>query len=122
MLTDVGRQLRQLRMRDSLEARALDDALAQYRRVVDARWKLIEEAHSSISRPFFKTLTFWLCVIFLSFGLIAPRNALALVTISLGAVSIASAIYVIVDLDTPFSGPIVISSQPLRDALTHLQR
>jgi hypothetical protein len=122
MLTDVGRQLRQLRMRDSLEARALDDALAQYRRVVDARWKLIEEAHSSISQPFFKTLTFWLCVIFLSFGLIAPRNALALVTISLGAVSIASAIYVIVDLDTPFSGPIVISSQPLRDALTHLQR
>jgi hypothetical protein len=61
-------------------------------------------------------------VIFLSFGLIAPRNALALVTISLGAVSIASAIYVIVDLDTPFSGPIVISSQPLRDALTHLTR
>ncbi|NKJ51364.1 hypothetical protein CIC12_32540 [Burkholderia sp. SG-MS1] len=122
MLTDVGRQLRQLRTRDSLEARALDDALTQYRRVVDARWKLIEEAHSSISQPFFKTLTFWLCVIFLSFGLIAPRNALALVTISLGAVSIASAIYVIVDLDTPFSGPIVISSQPLRDALTHLKR
>jgi hypothetical protein len=122
MLTDVGRQLRQLRTRDSLEQRALEDALTQYRRVVDARWKLIEEAHSSISQPFFKTLTFWLGVIFLSFGLIAPRNALALVTISLGAVSIASAIYVIVDLDTPFSGPIVISSQPFRDALTHLSR
>jgi hypothetical protein len=122
MLTDVGRQLRQLRTEDSLQQRALEDALTQYRRVVDARWKLIEEAHSSISQPFFKTLTFWLCVIFLSFGLIAPRNALALVTISLGAVSIASAIYVIVDLDTPFSGPIVIASQPLRDALTHLRR
>ena len=102
---------------DPLQQRALEDALTQYRRVVDARWKIIEEAHSSISQPFFKTLTFWLGVIFLSFGLIAPRNALALVTISLGAVSIASAIYVIVDLDTPFSGPIVISSSPMRDAL-----
>ena len=122
MLTEVGRQLRQLRTDDSLQQRTLDDALTQYRRVVDARWKLIEEAHSSISQPFFKTLTFWLGVIFLSFGLIAPRNALALVTISLGAVSIASAIYVIVDLDTPFSGPIVITSQPMRDALTHLRR
>jgi hypothetical protein len=122
MLTDVGRQLRQLRTDDSLQQRALEDALTQYRRVVDARWKLIEEAHSSISQPFFKTLTFWLGVIFLSFGLIAPRNALALVTISLGAVSIASAIYVIVDLDTPFTGPIVITSQPMRDALTHLSR
>ena len=122
MLTTVGLQLRQLRAQDPLQQRALDDALTQYRRVVDARWKLIEEAHSSISQPFFKTLTFWLGVIFLSFGLIAPRNALALVTISLGAVSIASAVYVIVDLDTPFSGPIVISSSPMRDALTPLRR
>ncbi|SMG31647.1 bestrophin-like domain [Paraburkholderia susongensis] len=122
MLTSVGRQLRELRAHDSLQQRALDDALTQYRRVVDARWKIIEEAHSSISQPFFKTLTFWLGVIFLSFGLIAPRNALALVTISLGAVSIASAIYVIVDLDTPFTGPIVISSMPLRDALEHLRK
>ncbi|WP_233828140.1 bestrophin-like domain [Paraburkholderia sp. ZP32-5] len=122
MLTAVGRQLRELRTHDSLQQRALDDALMQYRRVVDARWKLIEEAHSSISRPFLKTLTFWLGVIFLSFGLIAPRNTLALVTIMLGAVSIASAIYVIVDLDSPFTGPIVISSVPLRDTLEHLRR
>ncbi|MEX3762360.1 hypothetical protein AB3X85_15590, partial [Paraburkholderia phenoliruptrix] len=55
-------------------------------------------------------------------GLIAPRNALALVTITLGAVSIASAIYVIVDLDTPLTGPIMISSSPMRDALEHLMR
>ena len=122
MLTTVGRQLRELRARDTLQQRALDDALTQYRRVVDARWKLIEAAHSSISQPFFTMLTFWLCLIFLSFGLIAPRNTLALVTISLGAVSIASATYVIVDLDTPFSGPIVISSSPMRDTLTHLRR
>ncbi|OAJ60229.1 hypothetical protein A6V36_00030 [Paraburkholderia ginsengiterrae] len=122
MLTAVGRELRRLHAQDPLQQRALDDALLQYRRVVDARWKIIEEAHSTISQPFFTTLTFWLGVIFLSFGLIAPRNTLALVTISLGAVSIASAIYVIVDLDTPFTGPIVVSSTPLRDALEHLRR
>lgn len=122
MLTAVGRELRQLRPHDPLQQRALGDALTQYRRTVDARWKIIEEAHSSISLPFFMTLTFWLCVIFLSFGLIAPRNALALVMISLGAVSIASAVYVIADLDTPFTGPIVISSSPMRDALEHLRR
>lgn len=122
LLTAAGKQLRQLQTRDPLQQRLLDDSLMQYRRVVDARWKIIEEAHSSISNPFFVTLTFWLSVIFLSFGLIAPRNALALVTISLGAISIASAVYVIVDLDTPFTGPIVISSAPLRDALGHLSR
>jgi hypothetical protein len=122
MLNAAGRQVRALSAHDSAQQKLLDDASMQFRRVVDARWKLIEEAHSSISQPFFKTLTFWLSVIFLSFGLIAPRNTLALVTITLGAVSIASAVYVIVDMDTPFSGPIVISSAPLREALQHLSR
>ncbi len=68
------------------------------------------------------TLAFWLFVIFLSFGLVAPRNALALVMITLGAVSIASAMYVIVDLDTPLTGSLAASSQPMRDALEHLTR
>ncbi len=122
MLNAAERQLRALKPQDALHEKLASDSLSQFTRVTEARWKLIEEAHSSISQPFLKTLTFWLIVIFLSFGLIAPRNALAMVTITLGALSIASAIYVIVDLDTPFSGPIVVSSQPMRDALAHLNR
>ncbi|MEW6342291.1 MAG: DUF4239 domain-containing protein [Paraburkholderia sp.] len=122
MLNLAGARLRQLSANDAYHQRLLDQSIDQFERVVQARWKLIEEAHSTISQPFFMTLTFWLFVIFLSFGLIAPRNALALVTITLGALSIASAVYVIVDLDTPFTGPIVISSQPMRDALEHLNR
>jgi hypothetical protein len=122
MLNVAGQKLRQLSAPDAYHQKLLVDGSAQFDRIIDARWKLIEEAHSTISLPFFTTLTFWLVIIFVSFGLIAPRNALALVTIMLGALSIASAVYVIVDLDTPFSGPIIISSQPMRDALTHLNR
>ncbi|HEV3428093.1 MAG TPA: hypothetical protein VG320_09475 [Paraburkholderia sp.] len=91
-------------------------------RVRDTRWRLIEEAHSTLSRPFFVMLTLWLILIFLSFGLIAPRNALAMVMIALGAVSISSSVYVIVDLDTPFTGQIVIPSDSMRDALTHMNQ
>jgi hypothetical protein len=122
MLNQVGEAMRSLAPADVPRQRLLARAFVQYNQLVDARWKLIEEAHSTISQPFLKMLTFWLFVIFLSFGLIAPRNALALVTITLGALSIASAVYVIVDLDTPFTGPIVVSSQPMRDALAHLGR
>jgi hypothetical protein len=42
--------------------------------------------------------------------------------ITLGALVIASAIYVIVDLDRPFDGIFSVSSQPLRDALTQLSQ
>lgn len=122
MLSLAGQKLQQLRAPDPYHQKLLVDSLAEFDRIIEARWKLIEEAHSTISLPFFVTLTFWLVIIFVSFGLIAPRNALALVTITLGALSIASAVYVIVDLDTPFTGPIVISSQPMRDALQHMNR
>jgi hypothetical protein len=122
MLNTAEREARQLTPQDAFHQKVMEVGLSRFDRVIQARWKLIEEAHSSVSQPFFAMLTFWLVVIFLSFGLIAPRNALALVTIILGALSIASAIYVIVDLDTPFTGPIVISSQPMRDALLHLSR
>jgi hypothetical protein len=120
LLDQAESQIRGLNPADAFHRTLAADALDQFTVVTKARWKLIEESHSSLSDPFFLTLTFWLAIIFLSFGLIAPRNALALVTITLGALSIASAIYGIVDLDTPFTGPITVPSQPMRDALAHL--
>ncbi|CAB3758128.1 hypothetical protein [Paraburkholderia humisilvae] len=122
MLNAATTEARNLRVQDPAQQRALAQILNQFDLLMAARWKLLEEAHSSISRPFLTMLAFWLFVIFLSFGLIAPRNTLALVMITLGAVSIASAMYVIVDLDTPLTGPLVVSSQPMRDALSHLNR
>ena len=40
--------------------------------------------------------------------------------IALAALSISSAIFVILDLDTPFGGVFTVSSEPLRHALMHL--
>lgn len=118
MLNLAGIEWRRLVAHDRNHQDLLDDGRDQFSRIVQAHWKLIQEVHSSISLPFFMTLAFWLFVIFLSFGLMAPRNPLVLITITLGAISIASVAYVIVDLDTLFRGMIVVSSQPLRDALT----
>jgi hypothetical protein len=87
---------------------------------MQVRWRLIEDSGSSISTPFYIILMFCLAVVFASFGLSAPRNLLSYVTVTLGALAMASAIYVIVDLDRPFDGIFSVSSQPLRDALTQL--
>ncbi|MFC0398224.1 hypothetical protein [Paraburkholderia rhizosphaerae] len=122
MLNAATTEARNLRVQNPAQQRALVQIMNQFDLLTAARWKLLEEAHSSISRPFLAMLAFWLFVIFLSFGLIAPRNALALVMMMLGAISIASAMYVIVDLDTPLTGPLIVSSQPMRDALSHLNR
>jgi hypothetical protein len=122
MLEQGETAIRRLDPRDSLHQKLATEALSRYQRLVEQRWKLIEEAHGSISYPFDRILAFWLVIIFLCFGLIAPRNALSIVTITLGAVSIATAVLVILDLDTPFTGSIVVASQSMRDALVYLSR
>ena len=122
LLERAERRTREFQPHDPFHQKLADQTLGQFDRLIAQRWKLVEEARGSISSPFDRILVFWLLVIFLCFGLITPRNALALVTITLGALSIASAVLVILDLDTPFTGSILVPSQPMRDALAYLSR
>jgi hypothetical protein len=103
-----------------MQRRLAATCIAQFERLMQVRWRLVEDSGSSISTPFYIILVFWLAIVFASFGLSAPRNLLSYPTIALGALSIASAIYVIVDLDRRFEGIFTASSQPLRDALFQL--
>jgi Protein of unknown function (DUF4239) len=122
MLARLEVDLRGLKPDDGMRRRLALTALSQYEHLMRTRWKLIEEAHSSISTPFFVVLSFWLVIVFSSFGLSAPRNLLSYMAILLGALSIASVIFVILDLDTPFSGVFMVSSRPMHDALTEMRR
>jgi hypothetical protein len=85
------------------------------------RWLLFEQSGSSISTPFL-VVVFWLSTLFVSFGLFAPRNATAFLTLFISALSVAGALFLILELDHPFSGLIQISSAPLRNALSVLGR
>ena len=84
------------------------------------RWLMFEQMGSSISMPFLILLVFWITIIFFSFGLFAPPNATVIATLFVCALSVAAAIYMILELDQPFKGLVQISSAPLRDALTYL--
>jgi len=59
-------------------------------------------------------------MLFVSFGLFAPRNGTAIATLFIAAISVAGALFLILELDHPFSGLIQISSAPLRNALAVL--
>jgi hypothetical protein len=62
----------------------------------------------------------WLFVLFISFGLFAPRNPLVVVALLVCALSIAGAVTLIVDMDSPFEGIIVVSAQPMQEALAQM--
>ena len=84
------------------------------------RWLLFEQSGSSISMPFLVVVAFWLSVLFVSFGLFAPRNGTVVVTLLISALSVAGALFLILELDRPFSGMIQISSAPMHTALAAL--
>ena len=84
------------------------------------RWLLFEQSSSSISTVFLIVVVFWLTIIFMSFGLFAPYNLTVVITLLVCAMSVAGAIFLILELDQPFGGLIQISSAPIQSALAHL--
>lgn len=85
-----------------------------------SRWLLIEETHGQLPLPLLFILVFWLVLLFLSFGLFAPRNTMALVVLLVGACAISAAIFLVLELNQPLDGFIRVSSEPLRNAVRHL--
>lgn len=87
-----------------------------------ARWLLYSQRDSSIPTPFLVMMVFWIAISFASFGLFAPRNTTAVVALIACAMAVASALFLILELDRPFRGMIQISSAPLVNALEQLGR
>lgn len=98
------------------------EALQRFYGFVNARWRVIETGHPTLPTLFYLLMLFWTALVFLGFGLSARRNAVVAVTVLICAISLASVIYVILELDDPLAGRIEVSSVPLREALTDLDR
>jgi hypothetical protein len=81
---------------------------------------LLEQTGGSIAMPFLVVLVFWLALIFASFGLFAPTNSTVIAVLLAYALSVAGAIFLILELDRPFQGLLQISSAPLTNTLVHL--
>ena len=122
MLDRIAREIEELTPQDGFHAAVLADLRRHMGNVLQTRWQLVEQARSSISTPFLVVLMLWLIVIFAVFGLTSPRNGLIYVVILLSALSVSSALFLILELETPLSGWLVIPSAPMRDALDHQSR
>jgi hypothetical protein len=83
----------------------------------ELRSLMIAQSVASISKPLLAVVVCWLVVIFFSFSLLAPPNATATLALVISAFSVASAIFLILELDRPFGGLIQIPSEPLLNAL-----
>ena len=61
-------------------------------------------------------------IIFVGFSLLAPPNATTTVALIAAAVSVAGAVFLIMELDHPLGGLIRISSEPMVQALNYMAK
>jgi hypothetical protein len=122
LIDEIGIDTRSLQPMDRLRQSVAAACMGQYDDMVKSRWAVIEGVHGSISTPFYWILVAWLVVLFANFGLRARPNALNVIVIGLCAISISTAVFVIVDMDNPYGGLFGISSEAMRNALADMMR
>jgi len=121
LLENLGAGLRALARGRDPQLSIWNDIRDQYRKVLELRWALVEQAEGSIPRPLVLMLVAWLVLIFTTYGFRAPRNAVIVTTFVAAAALMGGAIYLIVNMDAPFEGPIQVSPAPLQRALAEMR-
>ena len=116
----VQEKLRELTPQNDAQREAYAHAQQIAADLGETRWLLIEEAQNQLPVPLLLILVFWLMLLFVSFGLFAPRNVTAVVVLLIGASAISAAIFLVLELNQPLDGMIKVSSAPMQNALRHL--
>lgn len=97
----------------NLKFRALDTTSA----ITEARVLLFEEVDAGLPAALLVVVIFWLTMLFAGYTLFSRINATSATVLAIIAISASGAIFLILELNNPFSGLMQISSAPIRDAL-----
>ena len=115
-------KLQSLSPKTDVERVLLNRAMQESESIGRSRLLMFEQLGSSIAWPFLMVLVFWICVLFLGFGLFARFNATVTLALLVGALSVAGAIFLILELNDPYHGFMRISDEPLLNAMAQLGR
>jgi hypothetical protein len=115
-------RLNELKPKDELQQAQRSQAVQLASDLLLVRWQLIEQEAAPLPMPFLVVLLFWVAMLYTSYGLLAPRNATVAVVQFIGALSVAGAIFLILEMNRPLDGIIKVSSAPMVKALQFLDK
>jgi hypothetical protein len=90
--------------------------------IAQSRLQMSFALSGAVSVPLMLTVIGWVVALFCGFGLMSKGNAMSVVTLFFGAVAVASAIYLILDLSSPYSGLFRASPAPLEQVLSEMSK
>jgi type II secretory pathway component PulM len=79
----------------------------------DQRLQMALQVSNSLSWPFMTILVSWAGLLFFGFGMLSRVNRTTVAGLAVGAVAVASAIFLIVELSIPYSGLLRLSPEPV---------
>ncbi|PKH14617.1 hypothetical protein BI292_05030 [Pseudomonas sp. 43NM1] len=120
-LDEIGTALGRIKPSDHFHEIMIQDIRQQYHSLIEQRWRIVEQSDGTIPGPLIAMLVAWLTLIFASFGYRAPKNPMVIGMFVVASTLIAASVYLVLDIDEPFHGPIQISDEPLRRALAEMQ-
>ena len=121
LLEHVREEIRALKPVDDGQRYLQNQMLEISTALLRQRWLLVEQDEPSVRMVLVVVLVAWITLIFVSFGLNAPRNATVVGAMLICAMAIGGSIFLILQLDRPFDGVMRVSSRPLVNALAHMQ-
>ena len=78
---------------------------------------LYEQSNSLLSWMFLAVMVSWLVALFVGYGFLTRYNATVVAAMLVGAFCVSGAIFLILDMNRPYTGLMQISSAPIRNAL-----
>ena len=125
-LDDEGKlykaKLRELTPKNDFQKSRLAQALQISDDVLQTRLLLMEGQQTQLPATFIVVLIFWLTGLFISFGLFAPSNGVVISVLLICALSVSSAIFLILEMNRPLDGFIKADNAPLRKAVELIGR
>lgn len=119
LMRQVGALVKDTVPSGRVEKLVAEEAVNRYRSLLALRWRLIEEADTTVSMPILIMLVLMLTISFAGFGFNAPRNGLVVGSLAFCAASVALAMFLTVEMDGAFTGLIRVSGAPVELALVH---
>ena len=80
----------------------------------------LKTEQNAVPLPLLVVLVAWLAAIFLSFGLFAAPNSTTVATLAVSALAVSAAIFIILEMYTPFRGVLRIPPTPVLEALRQI--
>jgi hypothetical protein len=115
-LEEIFGSIKKLQPASDAQSRDHDQAVELAAGILHDRWTLTTERAASTPTIFLMVVLAWLAVEFFIFGLFASPNAVVLAATFFACLTLASAMFLVLDLEGPMTGPMRISTRSLERA------